>query len=267
MAMFRWRRWVTSSARGASAPRTRVESPSRSCQSLRRSESGFDAITETPKLTDHLRGSPLRARFGHGWTSFLVHDAIVQNLPHEPADAMRNRPDRLSVAEPDDEPSVEEFKDTAFGLHRSVCRLVEEPTHLSVAIRGPVAMIDAGALVVSRTGAHPGGQALGGREGRGGRTDFGDDLLRGIDAKARHRCQSFDGVLMDAEQLREFLIEVTGLRLDHFPFIEEHRQQPAVHGIQIRARAERIAQLVGRGVKPRTAQRGDRRRIGVAVGY
>lgn len=47
----------------------------------------------------------------------------------------RAGPNRLGVPEADDEPSIHQLKDTAFGLHRSVCGLIEEATHLPIAVR------------------------------------------------------------------------------------------------------------------------------------
>ena len=78
-------------------------------------------------------------------------------------------------------------------------------------------------------------------ERRGRRPDFRDDLLRGIHAQAGHGRQPFDGVLMNTEQLRQFLIELLNVPLDHCQFIERQCQQPSVDRMQIGARAERVA--------------------------
>ena len=43
--------------------------------------------------------------------------------------------------------------------------------------------------------------------------------------------------------------------------LERHREQPPVYRIEIGARAERVAQLIGRGAQALTPQRGDRRWI------
>ena len=141
----------------------------------------------------------MRARFGDGRTPFLVHDTIVQNLPHETANPVRDRSDRLGVSQPHDEPSIEELKDAAFGLHRGVRGLIEEPTHLSVAVRGSVAVIDARAFLMPGTRADPGGEALGGREGRGGGPHFRDDLLRRIHPKPGDLGQPLESILVLAK--------------------------------------------------------------------
>src|SRR5262245_28001110 len=109
------------------------------------------------------------------------------------------------MSEADDEASIHELEETAFGLHRGVRRLIEESAHLSIPIRRSVAMIDAGALVVSRTRTDPGGQSLRSGKARRRWPDFRDHLLRRIHAEPRDRRQSFDRSLMRAQQLREFL--------------------------------------------------------------
>ena len=77
-------------------------------------------VAKTAKFAKHLGGSTVCAGFADGWTTFLVRDAVVQDLPHQPTQPMGNRANRLGVAEPSDESSVKEFKDAAFGFHRSV---------------------------------------------------------------------------------------------------------------------------------------------------
>jgi hypothetical protein len=73
---------------------------SRSCPSARGSGNVFDAVPETPKFANHLGRPALGACFGHGWPTFFVRNAVVQNLPHEPTEAVRNGADRLLVSEP-----------------------------------------------------------------------------------------------------------------------------------------------------------------------
>ena len=116
------------------------------------------------------------------------------------------------------------------------------------------------------TSAHPGRQALGGRKGCRRGADVRDDLLRGIDAETRDRRESLHGVLVYAQECRELLIEMLHVRLKEVQFLERHREQPAVEGMQIGRGSEGIAQLLGRGVQPGTAECGDRGRIGLARG-
>src|SRR5438105_2550627 len=96
----------------------------RSCPIARRSKYGFDAIAETAEFSDHLGGSTLCTRFDDKRAAFFVRDAIVQDLPHEPTQPMRDRPDRLGMAQTDDEPPVQELEDTTLGLHRGMRSLI-----------------------------------------------------------------------------------------------------------------------------------------------
>jgi hypothetical protein len=67
---------------------------------------------------------------------------------------------------------------------------------------------------VARTDANPGGESVRARECGGRRTDFSDDLLRGIDAQSRHGGEPFDGILVLAKELGEFFIELAHVRFD-----------------------------------------------------
>ena len=67
----------------------------------------------------------MRTLFGHSGTAFLVQDAVVQDLPHQTTEPVRNRADGLRVSQADDQAAVHERKDTAFGLDGGVGRLIE----------------------------------------------------------------------------------------------------------------------------------------------
>jgi hypothetical protein len=120
---------------------------------------------------------------------------------------VRDGADRLGVAEADDKPPVDNLENTAFRLRRGIGRLIEEATHLAVAMRRSTAVIAAGDLLVTRTRANLGGEALR-RWKRGGRQpDFGDDLLRRIDSKPRDGRRALHGLLVLTQQQGEFAIE------------------------------------------------------------
>jgi hypothetical protein len=55
----------------------------------------FDAVPESPEFPDHFGSAALRPMFGHRRSAFLVHDALMQDLPNEPTQSVRNGPDRL----------------------------------------------------------------------------------------------------------------------------------------------------------------------------
>ena len=73
-----------------------------------------------------------------------------------------------------------------------------------------------------------------------------DDLRRGIDAEAGHFGQALHRVMMVSEQLRHLLIELDEVIFDHAQFVQRQLHQSPVHRVEIRARAERVAQLLRR---------------------
>jgi hypothetical protein len=73
-------------------------------------------------------------------------------------------------------------------------------------------VIDAGALLVTRTGADPRREVSGrGKRGRG-HADFRDDLLRGV-AKPWDFREALDGIVMRCQKMGHLLIEVAEMRL------------------------------------------------------
>ena len=173
-----------------------------------------DAVTETSEFADHLGGASVRSLFGDGGATFLVCDALVQYLPHEAAEPMGNRADGLRVSQAHDQSTIHQLEDAALSLHRGIGGLIEKPAHLPIAMWRATAVIDARAFIVTRTRPHPRREPLGRGKGRGGRPDLGDDLLRRIDTETRHGRQSLYGVLMRAEQPRNFLVELLNVRFD-----------------------------------------------------
>jgi hypothetical protein len=76
---------------------SRVENLSRSRRVARWSRRQFDAIAETSQFADHLARSHLFGLFADGWPAFLVPDALVENLPDQPAQPVGDGADRLGV--------------------------------------------------------------------------------------------------------------------------------------------------------------------------
>ena len=118
---------------------------------------------------------------------------------------------------------------------------------MAVALRRPVAIVHSRALVIPRACTDPGGETFLGRKGCCRRADFGNDLLRGIHSQTRYLRQPLDGILVLAEQSGHLLIQVADLLLKELQLLQRHLQEPSVHGLQVRARAERITQLFRRG--------------------
>jgi hypothetical protein len=67
------------------------------------------------------------------------------------------------------------------------------------------------------------------------------------------------------EQLRHLLIELGQVVFDRPQFIERQLHQPPIHRMQIRARPEGVAQLLGRGPQSLIGECGHRRRIPFTV--
>src|SRR4029450_3992178 len=121
--------------------------PLQSCRTPRWSRCEIDAVAEASEFPDHLGGAPLRSLLGDRGATFLRGHAVVQELPDEAAQPMRDGTDRLSVSQADHEPAIHEFKDTACGLHCGIGGLIEQAAHLPSAARGSVAVIDARTLI------------------------------------------------------------------------------------------------------------------------
>src|ERR1700726_1482381 len=57
-----------------------------------------DAVAKATEFANHLRSSTVGARFNDRRAALLIGDAIVQDLPHKPTEAMCDRSDRLGMA-------------------------------------------------------------------------------------------------------------------------------------------------------------------------
>jgi hypothetical protein len=90
---------------------------------------------------------------------------------------------------------------------------------------------------------------LGRGKGRCRGADFRDDLLRGIDPKARDFGEALHGVMVYRKQVGHLLIELSEVILDHAQLFQRELQQPTVDRMQCRTRLERIAQLLRRGTQ------------------
>jgi len=138
----------------------------------------FDSVAEPSELSNHLCCVPLLRLLGNGWAPFFVPDSWVQDQPDQPALSVSDGPDGLIVSQSRDAAAIENLEDASFGLDCRVGRLVKNASHVAVALRRPVAVVDAGALFVAGAGTDPRGETFLGRKGCGSGTDFGNDLLR-----------------------------------------------------------------------------------------
>jgi hypothetical protein len=136
--------------------------------------------------------------------------------------------------------TIQEFEDAAFVSGRGIGRLIEQPPHLPVALRGARILVHGRTLFAAGTSPDPGRQTGRSRKGGGRRADFGNDLLRRIDAEAGHLGQPRNVVIVRLQQGCSFVVEVAHLRLQQLQIRECHRQEPAIDGMELRARAERV---------------------------
>ena len=101
----------------------------------------------------------MRARtfflFADGRPAFLVPHALVKNLPNEATEPVGDRTDGLGVTEARDKPSIHNREDGALRLHRGVGRLIQDASHLPVALGAAVTVVLARALLGAGARAHP----------------------------------------------------------------------------------------------------------------
>ena len=180
----------------------------------------FDPVAEDSEFADHFARPRLPRLFSDGRTTFFVSNSLVKNLPDQATEPMGDRPDGLCVSQSRDEAAVHDREDRAFGLHGGVGRLIQDASHLAVALRAAVTVVHAGAFLVARAGAHPGGEVFGRRERRGGGADFRNDLLRGISAQARYLGEPMHRIMMFSKEVRHLLIELAEVVLDQSQFFQ-----------------------------------------------
>src|SRR5882724_13699208 len=89
---------------------------------------------------------------------------------------MGNCSNGLVMSQPRDRATIHNLEDASFGPGCGVGRLAENAPHVAVALRGPMAVVHAGAFVDTRAGTHPRGETFLGGKRRCGGTDFGNDL-------------------------------------------------------------------------------------------
>ena len=138
----------------------------------------FDSVTKPAEFVDHSSGTLLLGRFLDLWASFLVPDSSVQYLPDQAAKFVSNYSNGLIVPQTRHIAAIENLEDTSFVFDRCIGSLIQNPPHVTVALRRPAAAVHLRALFIPRACAYPRGEMLLGRKGRCGGTHFGNDLLR-----------------------------------------------------------------------------------------
>jgi len=96
----------------------------------------------------------------------------MQDQPDRSTLSMGNRPDGLIMSEARDAAAIHNLEDASFGPDCSVSPLVENAPHVTVALRGAVAIVHARALVVAGACTNPGGKTF----RRGEHLQYADSL-------------------------------------------------------------------------------------------
>src|SRR5688500_10700937 len=128
-------------------PRTRVENPCHSSRTARWRRCVLHAVPELSEVPAHLGRATLCAQSGDGRATFLIRNALVQNLPDQTTETMGDGANRLCVPEPRHQPSIDKLEDTAFRFHRGVGGLIQHSAHVPVALRRAMTVAHARALV------------------------------------------------------------------------------------------------------------------------
>ena len=117
-------------------------------------------IAETTQLADHLARADLLCLVADGRPPFLVPHALVQDLPDQSTESVGDGANCLGMSKAWDDPTVDDGKDRPLGLHRGVGGLVEDTSHLPVALGAAMVVVHAGTLLVTGADAHPRGEML-----------------------------------------------------------------------------------------------------------
>src|SRR5262249_25980101 len=156
----------------------------------------FDAVAKSSECVDYFSSALLLGRFPDVWASFLVPDSSVQYLPDQATKFVGNYSNGLIVSQTRHIAAIENLEGASFEFGRCIGSLIQNPPHVTVALRRPAAAVHFGALFVSRACAYPRGQMLLGRKGGGGGTHFGNDLLRRVYPQPGHLRPSPDLILL-----------------------------------------------------------------------
>jgi len=143
-----------------------------------------------------------------------IVDAVVQDLPNQSAQAMRDGSDCFVIAHPGGQTPEDDLHLGTLLPDCSMGELVKEAAHRAVAFGGTIAAGFSCALLPSRTNSNPGSK-LGGRgECRGFWPDFRDNLLSGVHPQPRQLGQSDDRYVMRFHRVSDHFFQLCDLRFD-----------------------------------------------------
>jgi hypothetical protein len=163
---------------------------------------------------DHFSGALLLGRFLDLRASLFVANSLVQYLPDQAAKFVGNYPNGLIMSQTRHTAVIENLEDASFEFGCSIGSLIQNPPHVTVALRRPAAAVHFRALFIAGACAYPRGEMLLGRKSRCGGTYFGDDLLCRVHPQAGHLRQSLDLILVRTEQIGHFLVELLNPLVD-----------------------------------------------------
>jgi len=119
---------------------------------------------------DHFSGALLLGRFADLWTSFLVANSLVQYLPDQTTKSVGDYSNGLIMSQTRHTAVVDNFEDASLEFGRCIGSLIQNPPHVTVALRGPAAAVHFRALFIAGACAYPRGKMLLGRKSRCGGT-------------------------------------------------------------------------------------------------
>jgi hypothetical protein len=108
---------------------------------------------------DHFSGALLLGGFADFWASFLVPDSSVQYLPDQATKFVGNYSNGLIVSHTWHGAAIENLEDASLVFGCRMGSLIQNPSHLTVALRRPAAAVHFRALFIPRTCAYPRGLA------------------------------------------------------------------------------------------------------------
>jgi len=119
---------------------------------------------------DHFSGAPLFGRFADFWASLLVPDSPVQYLPDQATKFVSNYSNGLIVSQARHIAAIENLEDASFEFGRCIGSLIQNPPHVTVALRRTATAVNFRAFFIARACAYPRGEMLLGRKDRCGGT-------------------------------------------------------------------------------------------------
>src|SRR5215471_4295254 len=123
--------------------------------------------------------SPLTLSSRVGLVSLLHKSySVVQYLPHQLAESVGDGPNGSVVTQSRYKTAEHRLQMAALLLHRRLRCLIQNTTHVLVALGGATGMVVLGTFLLSRTDSHPGGQ-VGRRSKRAGLRPYLRDHLLG----------------------------------------------------------------------------------------